>query len=94
LLQRLHVHFGYLDEQITQLDKEMAGQLTDDDLGMALGLVNRSAQQLNVFFLSMPIKSAFALLMPVMSLGFAFKAPLEQSSQWVKHVLTLMDHLR
>jgi type III secretion protein T len=61
---------------------------------MALGLVNRSAQQLNVFFLSMPIKSAFALLMLIMSLGFAFKAPLEQSSQWVRQVLTLMDHLR
>jgi transposase len=26
LLQRLHAHFGYLDEQITQLDKQMAGQ--------------------------------------------------------------------
>ncbi|MBK5415426.1 type III secretion system export apparatus subunit SctT [Pseudomonas sp. TH31] len=61
---------------------------------MALGLVNRSAQQLNVFFLSMPIKSAFALLMLAMSLEFAFNAPLEQSQHWVQHVLTLMDHLR
>ncbi|MGF6401584.1 type III secretion protein T [Pseudomonas frederiksbergensis] len=61
---------------------------------MALGLVNRSARQLNVFFLSMPIKSAFVLLMLVMSLEFAFNAPLEQSTQWVKHVLTLMDQLR
>jgi len=36
LLQQLHAHFGYLDEQITQLDKEMAGQLADDDLGSRL----------------------------------------------------------
>lgn len=61
---------------------------------MALGLVNRSAQQLNVFFLSMPIKSAFAVLMLVMSMGFAFEAPLEESIQRVQSVLSLMDHLR
>ncbi len=61
---------------------------------MALGLVNRSAQQLNVFFLSMPIKSAFTLLMLVMSLGFAFQAALERSTQWVQHALSLMDHLQ
>ena len=36
LLLGLHAHFGYLDEQITQLDKEMAGQLADDDLGSRL----------------------------------------------------------
>ena len=36
LLQRLHAHVGYLDEPITQLDKEVAGQLADDDLGSRL----------------------------------------------------------
>lgn len=36
LLQRLHDHFVYLDEQIKQLDKELAGQLADDDLGRRL----------------------------------------------------------
>lgn len=36
LLQRLHEHFCYLDEQIKALDKELAGQLTDDDLGRRL----------------------------------------------------------
>lgn len=61
---------------------------------MALGLVNRSAQQLNVFFLSMPIKSAFALLMLIMGLGFAFQAPLERSTYFVRYTLTLLDHLR
>lgn len=39
---------------------------------MALGLVNRSAQQLNVFFLSMPIKSVMSLLLLIISLNFAF----------------------
>ncbi|WP_248801205.1 IS110 family transposase [Pseudomonas sp. MWU13-2105] len=36
LLQRLHEHFFYLDEQIQELDKELAGQLADDDLGRRL----------------------------------------------------------
>lgn len=41
---------------------------------LAIGLMNRSAQQLNVFFLAMPIKSVMALLMIIMSLLFAFKS--------------------
>lgn len=40
------------------------------DIGM--GLLNRSAQQLNVFFLAMSIKSVLALLMLVLTLGAAF----------------------
>jgi transposase len=36
LLQRLHEHFVYLDEQIKALDKELACQLADDDLGSRL----------------------------------------------------------
>ena len=36
LLQRLHDHFVYLDEQIKTLDKELASQLADDDLGSRL----------------------------------------------------------
>lgn len=36
LLQRLHDHFVYLDEQIKALDKELIGQLADDDLGRRL----------------------------------------------------------
>ena len=35
-LQRLHDHFVYLDEQIKELDKELAGQLAADDLGSRL----------------------------------------------------------
>ncbi len=36
LLKRLHDHFGYLDEQIKALDKELTGQLAEDDLGSRL----------------------------------------------------------
>ena len=36
LLQRLHEHFCYLDEQIKALDKELASQLADNDLGSRL----------------------------------------------------------
>lgn len=40
---------------------------------LAIGLMNRSAQQLNVFFLAMPIKSVMALLMLIMSMLYAFQ---------------------
>lgn len=36
LLQRLHELFVYLDEQIKALDKELVGQLAEDDLGRRL----------------------------------------------------------
>lgn len=36
LLQRLHNHFIYLDEQIKAMDKELACQVADDDLGSRL----------------------------------------------------------
>ncbi len=36
LLQRLYNHFVYLDEQIKAMDKELACQLADDDLGSRL----------------------------------------------------------
>ena len=53
----------------------VAGMLLVD---VALGLVNRSAQQLNVFFLAMPIKSAVALFLVAISLPYAL-APYRQS---------------
>lgn len=36
LLQRLHDHFVYLDAQIKALDKDLASQLAEDDLGSRL----------------------------------------------------------
>lgn len=53
---------------------------------LAIGLMNRSAQQLNVFFLAMPIKSVMALLMLVMSLAFGFKV-------YFSHLDSLPEHL-
>ncbi|WP_084664067.1 type III secretion system export apparatus subunit SctT [Pandoraea faecigallinarum] len=43
---------------------------------MSMGFINRAAQQLNVFFLAMPVKSAMALLVTVASLPFAIAVPL------------------
>ncbi|MFJ2995542.1 type III secretion system export apparatus subunit SctT [Pandoraea sp. NPDC087047] len=43
---------------------------------MSMGFINRAAQQLNVFFLAMPVKSAMALLVTVASLPFAVAVPL------------------
>ncbi|VVE19305.1 EscT/YscT/HrcT family type III secretion system export apparatus protein [Pandoraea pneumonica] len=43
---------------------------------MAMGFINRAAQQLNVFFLAMPVKSAMALLVTLASLPFAIAVPL------------------
>lgn len=47
---------------------------------VSLGLINRSARQLNVFFLSMPIKSTVALLLLLLSCPFAFHHYLQQSN--------------
>lgn len=41
------------------------------DIG--LGLINRSVQQLNVFFLAMPIKSALVLLLLIISLPYSIR---------------------
>lgn len=41
-------------------------------IDLSLGLINRSAKQLNVFFVAMPIKCLLALLLFVASLNFAF----------------------
>ncbi|AGK49368.1 type III secretion apparatus protein SpaR/YscT/HrcT [Burkholderia thailandensis MSMB121] len=61
---------------------------------MALGLVNRSAQQLNVFFVAMPIKSAFALLLMIICANFAFQLPLSESLRLVEHAAALTNRLR
>jgi transposase len=36
ILNRLHEHFKYLQQQITELDRELAQQLADDDVGQRL----------------------------------------------------------
>jgi type III secretion protein T len=61
---------------------------------MAMGLINRSAQQLNVFFLAMPIKSAFALLMLIISFNFAFNGFREYSAHFSQLSHSLLEVLR
>lgn len=41
-------------------------------IDISLGLLNRSAQQLNVFFLAMPIKSTFSIFFLAIGLYYAF----------------------
>lgn len=53
---------------------------------LALGLLNRSAQQLNVFFLSMPIKSVLALFLMLLSLPYAFHRYQQESEVLYRHV--------
>lgn len=60
---------------------------------LALGLINRSAQQLNVFFLSMPIKSAVALFLLLLSLPFAFRHYLVQREELYRHFSEMIHTL-
>ncbi len=53
---------------------------------LALGLLNRSAQQLNVFFLAMPIKSILVLLLLLLSLPYALHHYLVESENLYRHV--------
>lgn len=58
---------------------------------MALGLINRSAPQLNVFFLSMPIKSGCALLMLIICSSFAYQTLLEHSLSFTPRIFTALQ---
>ncbi|KML18219.1 type III secretion protein [Leclercia adecarboxylata] len=53
---------------------------------LALGLLNRSAQQLNVFFLSMPVKSTVTLLLLLLSLQYSFHHYQLESERLYRHV--------
>lgn len=61
---------------------------------MAFGLINRSAPQMNVFFLSMPVKSAFAIFLLIVSLEYALQSPTEWALHIVEHWQEFSDHLR
>lgn len=62
-------------------------------LDVALGLLNRSAQQLNVFFLSMPIKSAFTLLLLIISLSMALTLYQQNGEEVSQRILLLFGPL-
>ncbi|AWK14001.1 type III secretion system export apparatus subunit SctT [Candidatus Fukatsuia symbiotica] len=61
---------------------------------LALGLINRSAQQLNVFFLAMPIKSAMALFLLLIGLPFAFHHYLSQIDNIEQDMGRIIQSLR
>jgi len=52
------------------------------DIG--LGLLNRAAQQMNIFFLAMPIKSALVLLLLIISLPYSLRL-------YQQHMLSMGD---
>ena len=61
---------------------------------LSLGLINRSAQQLNVFFLAMPIKSALALLLLLISLPYAlhhYLVGINQTEQKINTLIPLIN---
>lgn len=61
---------------------------------LSLGLINRSSQQLNVFFLAMPIKSALALFLLVISLPYAlhhYLAGITQNEEKINALIPLIN---
>ncbi|MDN0120470.1 type III secretion system export apparatus subunit SctT [Yersinia frederiksenii] len=63
---------------------------------LSLGLVNRSSQQLNVFFLAMPIKSALALFLLVISLPYAlhhYLVGINQTEQKISTLIPLINEV-
>ncbi|PAU38750.1 EscT/YscT/HrcT family type III secretion system export apparatus protein [Vibrio coralliilyticus] len=58
---------------------------------VALGLVNRSVEQLNVFFLSMPIKSILVVFLLLVSMHFALSHYLNQINQFESNISTLFQ---
>lgn len=61
---------------------------------VAMGLLNRSAQQLNVFFLAMPIKSVLVLLLLIVSLENALQLYRRHTATITEQVLQLLSFLR
>ncbi|NRF25996.1 type III secretion system export apparatus subunit SctT [Vibrio coralliilyticus] len=61
---------------------------------VALGLVNRSVEQLNVFFLSMPIKSILVVFLLLVSMHFALSHYLNQINQFESNISTLFQLFR
>lgn len=60
-------------------------------IDLALGLMNRSAQQINVFSLSMPIKSAMTLLMLILGLQAGLSDVLAHFDQFDGGLLRVLE---
>ncbi|MBP1398103.1 flagellar biosynthetic protein FliR, partial [Yersinia pestis subsp. pestis] len=61
---------------------------------LSLGLINRSARQLNVFFLAMPIKSALALFLLLISLPYGLHHYLSRMSDTEQKIGTLIPLIK
>ena len=61
---------------------------------LSLGLINRSSQQLNVFFLAMPIKSALALFLLLISLPYALHHYLVGINQTEQKISTFIPLIK
>lgn len=59
---------------------------------LALGLLNRLAQQLNVFSLAMPVKSTLVLIMLIFTLPYAFHYSLAESDKLYLHLMVWLAH--
>ncbi|PKH21792.1 EscT/YscT/HrcT family type III secretion system export apparatus protein [Enterobacterales bacterium CwR94] len=57
---------------------------------LALGFINRSAPQLNVFFLALPIKSILALLLIIAGSSYIFLLPVQESLKILPALLPLI----
>lgn len=62
-------------------------------IDLALGLINRSAKQLNVFFVAMPIKCLMILLLFAASLDFALSDYILRINALVSDVKKMMGLL-
>lgn len=60
---------------------------------ISLGLINRSAQQLNVFFISMPIKSILVTIIIIITLSFSIKSHINISNNIYNSIVLVLSHL-
>lgn len=60
---------------------------------ISLGLINRSAQQLNVFFISMPIKSILVTIIIIITLSFSIKSHMNISNKIYNSIVLVLSQL-
>jgi type III secretion protein T len=61
---------------------------------MALGLVNRSAQQLNVFFLAMPLKSVMVVFILIVSIAGSIGMVMDEQGRMIQALHQLLPGMR
>lgn len=63
-------------------------------IDLSLGLINRTAQQLNVFILSMPIKSVVVLFVMILSLAVSFSILQAPFNDLYKNITQILEALK